>query len=106
MVKTKYKPNFPILVCKDGCKLSVQASDTHYSTPREDRPDVPYTHIEIGFPQGAIPESWREYAESHYSDNPDPNDTVYPYLPIELLDEYITLHGGLDYGHTLRQAGW
>ena len=38
----------PEIVCKDGTTLSVQASEFHYCTPRDNK--GPYTHVEIGFP--------------------------------------------------------
>ena len=76
------------IVCKDGADLSVQASRTHYCNPRDN--DGPYTHVEVGFPSVAPPESWREYAEEWER----PTDTVYGYVPVELVQAFIDLHGG------------
>jgi hypothetical protein len=82
----------PPIVCVDGFEISVQASSGHYCTPRQNHPDV-YTHVECGFPN-AEPEFILEYAE-----NPDaPTETVYGYVPIELVEQLITLHGGIAAG--------
>jgi hypothetical protein len=40
-------PALPI-TCKNGLKLSIQASKFHYSVPRDN--EGPYTHFEVGFP--------------------------------------------------------
>lgn len=79
----------PVL-CKDGFTISVQASKRHYCTPRED--DVTwYTEVECGFPNN-IPEFIMEYAE----DPENPLNTVYPHVPVELVEKLIEFHGGLD----------
>lgn len=88
----KMKPIADKIKCKDGVSLSVQASRFHYSSPRDD--DGPYTAVEVGFIQDADgnavtpPDSWREYAEGEF-----PND-VYAYVPVELVEDFITSHGG------------
>jgi hypothetical protein len=82
----------PPIVCVDGFEISVQASECHYCQPREDNAPQ-YTHVECGFPN-AEPELILEYAE-----NPDdPTETVYGYVPIELVEQLITLHGGIAAG--------
>jgi hypothetical protein len=86
-----YRP-VPQIVCADGFKISVQASSFTYCQPREDNAPQ-YTHVECGFPS-AEPEFLMEYAE-----NPDdPTETVYGYVPIELVEQLITLHGGIAAG--------
>jgi len=87
-------PNYPMLVvpaiyCKDGFIISVQASGGHYCLPREDGAEA-YTHVECGFPS-AVPEFILEYAE----EKDQPTDTVYPYVPVELVEQLIHLHGGI-----------
>jgi hypothetical protein len=82
----------PQITCVDGFKISVQASSVHYCQPREDNAPQ-YTEVECGFPN-AEPELILEYAE-----NPDdPTETVYAYVPIELVEQLITLHGGIAAG--------
>ncbi len=80
------KPHFPRIVCKDGSSISVQASEFTYCTPRENK--GPYTEVEVGYPQGEVPASWKPYNNEE--------DSIYAYLPIELVEEFITLHGGID----------
>ena len=76
------------IVCKDGTSLSVQASFGHYCTPRND--EGPWTAVEVGFPSACPPESWAEYAE----DWNNPLDTVYGYVPVQMVQHFISLHGG------------
>lgn len=71
----------PVLKCKDGTTLSVQASKYHYSTPHEDY--GPYTEVEV----------WRATApvtEFDYSD-----DEPSAYVPIEQVVQFINNHGGI-----------
>jgi len=75
-------------ICKDGLSLSIQASGHHYCTPRNY--EGPYTSVEIGFPSKICPELL-EYAEDIYK----PIDTVYSYVPIEIVEKLIQDHGGL-----------
>ena len=74
--------------CADGFTLSVQASKGHYCAPRSNQ--GPWAKVEVGFPSNA-PELIAEYAE--YSN--DPTGTVYPFVPVNLVDDLITLHGGI-----------
>lgn len=78
----------PAIVCADGLTLSVQASDTHYSEPREIY--GPYSAVEIGFPSDVIPEimEWAETPET-------PTQTVYGWVPVEVVDAVIVAHGGI-----------
>ena len=77
------------VVCADGSTVSVQADVYCYCTPRNN--EGPYTHVEAGFPTGKIPVAWKRYAE----DKEDLYGTVYPYLPVYLVDKFINMHGGL-----------
>lgn len=77
----------PRIVCADGFNLSVQASETHYCTPRDNK--GPYTHVEIGFPSDVEPELM-PYVE----DAERPLDTVYAQVPIEVALAVINKHGG------------
>ncbi|MFA5377810.1 MAG: hypothetical protein WC455_18815 [Dehalococcoidia bacterium] len=77
----------PKIECADGLILSVQASHGHYCTPRED--EGPYTAVEVGYPSEAIPE-FMEYCESPER----PTDTVYGWVPFEVVEAVIEKHGG------------
>jgi hypothetical protein len=91
----------PRLTCNDGCSLSVQASSSHYSTPRENHPDWHWSRfecVEVGYPLDAagepspMPEDWAAYADYP----PDGNTSkVYAFVPVRLVCEWIQAHGGL-----------
>ena len=73
------------LECNDGTTLSVQASQYHYCKPREDFADS-YRKVEVWFVTATVPCAWKEYGGD---ENP------YAYIPIELVEEFIDLHGGI-----------
>ena len=78
-------------MCFGDLKLSIQASDFHYCTPRENT-DY-YDEVEIGFPNF----NFRDEFIGKYADDKDtPQDTVYGYVPISELAEEISklLNGG------------
>ena len=88
------KPKNPVIKCKDGFAMSVQADDGAYCTPRESYPSTPYTHAECGYPSSTpTTEALREYAECF--DTHGYTDTVYPYVPIELIQAELDAHGGI-----------
>lgn len=74
--------------CADGFTMSVQASGFHYSSPRENT--GPYIKVEVGFPSEK-PKFFAEFAEQ----DEDYIDTVYGYVPVELVEQEIEFHGGL-----------
>ncbi len=91
------------IVCKDGAQLSVQCSAQTYCTPRND--DGPWIECEVGFPTPRPPESWRKYFDGSSEDfAKDGTDSVYGYVPVELIREYIRDHGGEDPEATMKLA--
>lgn len=82
------------IVCKDGFSISVQASEYHYCEPRVDYPGVPYSHVECGYPS-AHPGALVAYQEQP---GRDVTDDVYPYVPVELVENLIAAHGGIASG--------
>lgn len=92
---SRYPAVRPKIVCKDGFEVSVQASEFHYCHPRASTNPMLYDQVELGFPSEAVPE-WLEYAEEQY----DPTDTVYGYVPVELVDAALEKHGGIDLSKT------
>ena len=79
----------PHIKCADGFTISVQASKGHYCSPRVDG-DVRYDKVELGFP------SIEESLIMGYAEDPDePTDTVYGYVPIEIVNKLIEKHGGI-----------
>lgn len=79
----------PPIVCMDGFKISVQASHRTYCTPRADMA-YPYHHVECGFPSERV-EELMNFAEDH----DHPLDTVYKYVPVGVVNNLITRHGGV-----------
>lgn len=71
-------------VCADGFTISIQASRWHYCVPRETIATGDYTYVELGFPseREKILEKFRE-------------GTVYPYVPIEVVEKVMQNHGGI-----------
>ena len=76
------------ITCEDGFTMSVQASRYHYSLPRED--EGPHHAFEIGFP--SEPE---ELIIRFAEDASSPTETVYGYVPAEVVDAVIAKHGGI-----------
>ncbi len=85
----EYRPGYshkelaPIVKCKDGVTLSVQASEFHFSSPRDNY--GPYTEVEVWCVRDAA-----EVTEFDYSDD-DPS----AYVPIEQVVQFIDNHGGI-----------
>ena len=89
----------PYVVCKDGFTMSVQAGQSCYSVPK-DVADK-YEEAEIGYP--STPEVLiKQYAEimdveeASVEDDSWLCDTVYPYVPVNIIDKVIRKHGGID----------
>ena len=78
----------PRLYCNDGYSISVQASEFHYCEPRCNGMQD-YESVELGYPS-IEDELINEYAE----DEPY-TETVYGYVPIEIVEELINKHGGI-----------
>jgi len=76
-------------VCRDGFSMSVQAHDGAYCEPRADNAER-YTSVEIGYPNDVEP-FLLEYAE----DRDSPTNTVYPYVPSDIVRHVIDKHGGM-----------
>jgi hypothetical protein len=78
----------PRLHCSDGFSMSVQASYTHYCSPRNSQ--GPWESFEVGFPSDVEPKLM-----PHAEDPDDPTDTVYSCVPAELVEEICADHGGI-----------
>ena len=89
------KPKNPVIKCKDGFAMSVQADDGAYCEPRESYPDVPYSKVECGFPSSTpTTKELRECAEL-FDEPYDYCGTVYPYCKIEAVQAELDAHGGI-----------
>ena len=87
--RTKFEKSvIPTMRCKDGFTMSVQASEGHYCSPRSD--DALWGAVEVGFP------SEKEDSLLVYVENKDkPTNTVYGWVPVEIVEKIISKHGGL-----------
>ena len=78
--------------CADGFTLSIQARESSYCTPRDNV--GPYTHVECGFPsKPPLTKEFLSYAELCGTD--DPCETVYPYVPSDVVQAELDAHGGM-----------
>ena len=92
----------PQIVCSDGFSMSVQVGSSLYSTPK--KVAKRYSAVEIGFPSEDEP-LIEKYAESYYDPDVDfkYTETVYPYVPVRVVDKVLKKHGGIDLTETLRK---
>ena len=95
----------PKIICSDGFTMSVQVGFSLYSTPK--KVAKRYSAVEIGFPSEHEP-LIEEYAETFYKEDEmdvtDYTDTVYPYVPVRIVDKVLKKHGGIDLTETLREV--
>ena len=95
----------PKIVCSDGFEMSVQVGSSLYSTPK--KVAKRYSAVEIGFPSEYEP-LIEEYAETFYKEDgediTDYTDTVYPYVPVRIVDKVLKKHGGIDIIETLNEV--
>lgn len=79
----------PYVKCKDGFGISIQASDGHYCTPRVNG-DVIYEEVELGYP------NMEDELIAEYAEDPDNlTETVYRWVPVEIVNQLIEKHGGI-----------
>ena len=93
----------PHIICADGYSMSVQVGNSLYSTPKKIAKR--YSAVEIGYP--SEPEELiKEYAEfaPFDEDTTDYTDTVYPYVPVSVVDKVLKKHGGINLTQTLLEA--
>jgi hypothetical protein len=91
------KERNPAIKCEDGFTMSVQARDGAYCEPCEDYPPVPYTKVECGYPSSKpVTKELLEYAELCGTE--DYCGTVYPYVPIAIVQAEFDAHGGIAEG--------
>ena len=95
----------PHIVCVDGFTMSVQVGYSLYSKPK--KVAKRYSEVEIGYPSDHEP-LIEEYAETFYKEDgedvTDYTDTIYPYVPVRIVDRVLKKHGGINLTETLRRA--
>ena len=83
------KKSYEMVTCADGFTVSIQASDTHYCTPKSNAVGA-YESVELGFPNRPCI-FIKDYAE----DPENPTGTVYGYVPAHIVRKMIAAHGGI-----------
>ena len=87
--------------CADGFNMSVQASKNCYCQPKANGKNVVYSRVEIGFPSERE-ELLDEYAEGYTIGEQRWTETVYPYVPSQIVALVIAKHGGMVSGELPR----
>jgi len=85
-----------LVVCADGFTMSVQAHAGAYCIPRMTGAPV-YREVEVGFPSIEEPMLMKWAEEAHR-----PTDTVYGYVPVQVVTNVIAKHGGIVSGEVPR----
>jgi hypothetical protein len=86
----------PRIFCNDGFSMSVQAGYAKYSTPREH--GTTFLSYEIGYP------SKKEALIMPYvEDAKRPRQTVYGYVPFDVVEAVIAKHGGINQEKSFRK---
>lgn len=82
----------PRICCNDGFSFSVQANEGAYCAPRrmvEDENET-YYEAEIGYPSEVEP------LIIEFAEGTDYTNTVYPYVPTNIIEQVLEKHGGID----------
>ena len=108
------KDHYRVIRCNDGFSMSVQASSAHYCSPKNDK--GPYISVEVGFPSefeillcpyqdGVIWDGEKINFEGMGKDIEDNAnkimqrvmfvESIFGYVPIEVIKEIIRKRGGL-----------
>jgi hypothetical protein len=85
------------VVCKDGFSFSCQANQNAYCVPRKTHTGW-YSEVEVGFPTMHEP-LLHGYIEDPQSSH---EQSVYPYVPVQLIYVIIVKHGGILRGEVPR----
>ena len=84
-----YNNKNEVVVCADGFRMSVQADEFTYCSPRINGAET-YTQVEIGFPS-----EYEELIIDWAEDREDPTETVYGYVPVSVVTNVLAKHGGM-----------
>lgn len=93
------KESTPLIYCMDGFTMSVQTGETLYCEPRDNY--GPWTRVEIGFPSERV-EEFMPFIDG--DETTDPTETVYGYVPIDIVEKVIEQHGGINFEWTFLKA--
>jgi hypothetical protein len=83
-----YKRN-KVVICADGFEMSVQANEGAYCEPRLNN-QKKYNLVEVGYPseEEELIMPWAEESDK-------PTDTVYGWVPVDVVTNVIVKHGGM-----------
>ena len=86
---------FERIVCADGFSVSVQASEGNYCSPRDSV--GPWESVECGFPTTKDPvlEQWAENPNAEICEESGHVQTVYGWVPSQIILQVIESHGGM-----------
>ena len=94
----------PHIICVDGFRMSVQVGYSLYSKPK--KVAKRYSEVEIGYPSEHEP-LLEKYVETIFeTEFIDYTDSIYPYVPVKVVDKILKKHGGIDLTETLRRSTW
>jgi hypothetical protein len=83
----------PLVRCKNGFTMSVQASPSHMCSPKSDV--GPWTMVEVAFPSKRVMvlaphrEGYRGWRK-----RPPLTQSLYPYVPVDVVVQVIEANGG------------
>lgn len=78
----------PWIMCADGFYVSIQAGSTTYSIPRANVEE--FEAVELGYPSMAD-----DLILPYAADFDSPTETVYGYVPIDIVEQLVEKHGGI-----------
>jgi hypothetical protein len=82
----------PLVRCKNGFTMSVQASPSHMCSPKSNV--GPWTMVEVAFPSKRVM-ALAPHREGHCRRTRVPlTQSVYPYVPVEVVVQVIEANGG------------
>ena len=76
------------IICADGFAMSVQANANAYCEPKHDNAEK-YEAVEVGYPN-----AYEALLASYAEDEENYTDTVYGYVPAQVIVDVIAKHGG------------
>lgn len=93
----------PFVICNDGFSISIQASSAHYCRPKKLLPTGLYESVEVMYLVSEVAnykymddyKLLHEYG-SWEGSTIDGIGEVFGYVPIELVQNIIDLHGGIN----------
>lgn len=94
ITKTCREPSlakFPPIVCSDGTFISVQAGENYKCYPRENLDNCEYETVEALRSEELDNEGLLSPFKCEYDKH------VYSDIPVEVIDEIISKHGGIDF---------